>query len=74
MQDMVAFSCCVYDGGKSEQLEMDSIRQKGWGDKFKRKDYIIDPVRNRIDGRCPMTPLEVSFELLTFNISAITPN
>lgn len=59
---MVAFSCCVYDGGKSEQLEMDKIRQKDWGDKFKRKDYIIDPVRNRINGRCPMTPLEVSFK------------
>lgn len=58
---MVAFSCCVYDGGKNEQLEMDRIREEGWGDKFKRETYIIDPVRYRISGRCPMTPLEVSF-------------
>ena len=58
---MVAFSCCVYDGGKSEQLEMELIREKGWGEKFKRKEYVIAPDRNRINGRCPMTPLEVSF-------------
>ncbi|XP_076912381.1 O-fucosyltransferase 11-like [Bidens hawaiensis] len=31
-EDMVAFSCCVYDGGKYEQLEMEQIREKGWGD------------------------------------------
>ncbi|KAI3774382.1 hypothetical protein L1987_48935 [Smallanthus sonchifolius] len=30
-EDMVAFSCCVYDGGKYEQLEMEQIREKGWG-------------------------------------------
>ncbi|CAH1418812.1 unnamed protein product [Lactuca virosa] len=72
-EDMVAFSCCVYDGGKSEQLEMDSIRQKDWGDKFKRKDYIIDPVRNRINGRCPMTPLEVGMMLRGMGFANTTP-
>ncbi|KAK9070915.1 hypothetical protein SSX86_009483 [Deinandra increscens subsp. villosa] len=72
-EDMVAFSCCVYDGGKHEQLEMDQIREKGWGDKFKRKDYIIDPVRNRILGRCPMTPLEVGMMLRGMGFSNTTP-
>nr|GEV06720.1 O-fucosyltransferase 10-like [Tanacetum cinerariifolium] len=72
-EDMVAFSCCVYDGGKSEQLELDSIRQKGWGDKFKRKGYVIDPVRNRIDGRCPMAPLEVGMMLRGMGFSNTTP-
>ncbi|GJR60367.1 O-fucosyltransferase 10-like protein [Tanacetum coccineum] len=72
-EDMVAFSCCVYDGGKSEQLELDSIRQKGWGDKFKRKGYVIDHVRNRIDGRCPMTPLEVGMMLRGMGFSNTTP-
>lgn len=57
-EDMVAFSCCVYDGGEAENLEMDLIRKKGWGDKFKRKSRVIAPGLNRINGRCPMTPLE----------------
>ncbi|KAI3803972.1 hypothetical protein L1987_32138 [Smallanthus sonchifolius] len=72
-EDMVAFSCCVYDGGIYEQLEMEQIRQKGWGDKFKRKDYIIDPVHNRIRGRCPMTPLEVGMMLRGMGFSNTTP-
>ncbi|KAI7725686.1 hypothetical protein M8C21_018463 [Ambrosia artemisiifolia] len=72
-EDMVAFSCCVYDGGKYEQLEMDRIREKGWGDKFKRETYIIDPVRFRIDGRCPMTPLEVGMMLRGMGFSNTTP-
>ncbi|KAL8188871.1 hypothetical protein R6Q57_029626 [Mikania cordata] len=72
-EDMVAFSCCVYDGGKHEQLVMDQIREKGWGDKFKRKDYIIDPIRNRINGRCPMTPLEVGMMLRSMGFSNTTP-
>ncbi|KAI3715510.1 hypothetical protein L6452_22494 [Arctium lappa] len=72
-EDMVAFSCCVYDGGKSEQLEMDSIRQKGWGEKFKRKDYIIAPERNRMNGRCPMTPLEVGMMLRGMGFANTTP-
>ncbi|KAF7140621.1 hypothetical protein RHSIM_Rhsim06G0107100 [Rhododendron simsii] len=58
-EDMVAFSCCVYDGGEAEKSEMDSIRVKGWGKKFKRKAHIIAPDLNRINGKCPMTPLEV---------------
>nr|XP_043624118.1 O-fucosyltransferase 10-like isoform X1 [Erigeron canadensis] len=72
-EDMVAFSCCVYDGGKSEQLQMDSIREKGWGDKFKRKDYVIDPGRFRISGRCPMTPLEVGMMLRGMGFANTTP-
>lgn len=61
MQDMVAFSCCVYDGGEAEKLEMDSVREKGWRGKFKRKDRIIFPDLNRVEGKCPLTPLEVRF-------------
>lgn len=57
-EDMVAFSCCVYDGGKSEKSEMDAIREKGWGKKFKSRDRVIEPGLNRVNGRCPMTPLE----------------
>lgn len=56
---MVAFSCCVYDGGKAEKFEMDSVRERGWGKKFKRKDHVILPGLNRIQGKCPLTPLEV---------------
>ncbi|GAB4844866.1 O-fucosyltransferase 11 [Ancistrocladus abbreviatus] len=62
-EDMVAFSCCMYDGGKEEQLEMDSIREKGWKGKFKHKDRLINPRLNRINGKCPLTPLEVGMML-----------
>ncbi|KAI3969098.1 hypothetical protein MKW92_005261 [Papaver armeniacum] len=57
-EDMVAFSCCIYDGGETEKMEMEAAREKGWRDKFKRKTYIIRPGLNRINGKCPMTPLE----------------
>ncbi|XP_043714092.1 O-fucosyltransferase 10 [Telopea speciosissima] len=62
-EDMVAFSCCVYDGGKTEKLEMDSVREKGWRGKFKSKNRVIEPGINRINGRCPLTPLEVGMML-----------
>ncbi|KAB1205375.1 hypothetical protein CJ030_MR7G010684 [Morella rubra] len=62
-EDMVAFSCCVYDGGKAEQIEMDLVREKGWRGKFKRKDRIIKPALNRINGKCPLSPLEVGMML-----------
>jgi hypothetical protein len=56
---MVAFSCCLYDGGEAEKVEMNLVRQKGWGDKFKRKGRVTLPGLNRINGKCPLTPLEV---------------
>ncbi|TQE08903.1 hypothetical protein C1H46_005517 [Malus baccata] len=63
IEDMVAFSCCLYDGGEAENVAMNSIRQKGWGDKFKRKGRVTLPGLNRIDGKCPLTPLEVGMML-----------
>ncbi|KDP32763.1 hypothetical protein JCGZ_12055 [Jatropha curcas] len=62
-EDMVAFSCCVYDGGDAEKQKMDSIRETEWKRKFKRKDRVILPGLNRIDGKCPLTPLEVGMML-----------
>jgi len=64
---MVAFSCCEYDGGEEEKHEMDIARERSWRGKFKRKHRIIKPGANRVDGRCPLTPLEVcSYRLLSF--------
>ncbi|KAI4337777.1 hypothetical protein L6164_016152 [Bauhinia variegata] len=62
-EDMVAFSCCVYDGGKAEKLEMDLVREKGWRGKFTRKGRIISPTLYRVEGKCPLTPLEVGLIL-----------
>ncbi|CAL0317907.1 unnamed protein product [Lupinus luteus] len=62
-EDIVAFSCCIYDGGEAEKMEMDSVRQKGWRGKFRREDHIIRPSFNRVDGKCPLTPLEVGVML-----------
>jgi len=56
---MVAFSCCVYDGGEAEKVDMDSIRERGWRKKFKLKEHLISPSLNRVNGKCPLTPLEV---------------
>ncbi|CAM8972022.1 unnamed protein product [Rhodiola kirilowii] len=62
-EDMVAFSCCVYDGGETEKVEMDLLREKGWKGKFTRKDRVIRPGANRVNGKCPLTPLEVGMML-----------
>lgn len=56
---MVAFSCCEYDGGEEEKHEMDIARERSWRGKFRRRHRVIKPGANRVDGRCPLTPLEV---------------
>lgn len=56
----MAFSCCLYEGGRAEKSEMDVIRQKSWKGKFKRGDRVIRPDLNRVTGKCPLTPLEVN--------------
>ncbi|GJT28931.1 O-fucosyltransferase 9 isoform X1 [Tanacetum coccineum] len=62
-EDMVAFSCCVYDGGEEEQREMDIARERSWRGKFRKKNRIIKPGAIRMDGKCPLTPLEVGMML-----------
>ncbi|MCD7450180.1 O-fucosyltransferase 9 [Datura stramonium] len=57
-EDMVAFSCCTYDGGEEEKHEMDIARERSWRGKFRRRGRVIRPGANRIDGKCPLTPLE----------------
>ncbi|KAJ8551224.1 hypothetical protein K7X08_000594 [Anisodus acutangulus] len=72
-EDMVAFSCCIYDGGRVEKSEMDVVREKGWGKKFKQKYRVIQPGVNRINGKCPMTPVEVGMMLTGMGFSKDTP-
>ncbi|XP_051148329.1 protein ESMERALDA 1-like [Andrographis paniculata] len=62
-EDMVAFSCCVYDGGEQEKKDMNAAREKGWRGKFTRPGRVISPGANRLDGKCPLTPLEVGLML-----------
>lgn len=59
MKDMVAFSCCKYDGGEEEKRDMDIVRERSWRGKFRRRGRVIRPGANRVDGKCPLTPLEV---------------
>ncbi|KAK8542497.1 hypothetical protein V6N13_136931 [Hibiscus sabdariffa] len=61
--DMVAFSCCEYDGGEEERQEMDIARERSWRGKFRRRGRVIRPDANRVDGKCPLTPLEVGMML-----------
>ncbi|CAN6339816.1 unnamed protein product [Urochloa humidicola] len=62
-EDMVAFSCCTYDGGSMEKTEMDNARERSWRGKFRRHGRVINPESNRRDGKCPLTPLEVGMML-----------
>lgn len=62
-EDMVAFSCCIYDGGEEEKHEMDIARERSWRGKFRRRGRVIRPGANRVDGKCPLTPLEVGMML-----------
>lgn len=62
-EDMVAFSCCIYDGGEEEKREMDKARERGWRGKFNKTGRVIRPGVNRINGKCPLTPLEVGMML-----------
>ena len=68
LQDMVAFSCCVYDGGSKEREDMIAARERGWKGKFTKPGRVIKPGANRVNGKCPLTPLEVviSFVSLVF--------
>ncbi|KAH6802188.1 O-fucosyltransferase family protein [Perilla frutescens var. frutescens] len=62
-EDMVAFSCCVYDGGNREKLDMDAARERGWKGKFTKRGKVIRPGAIRLNGKCPLTPLEVGLML-----------
>ncbi|KAL2484999.1 O-fucosyltransferase family protein [Abeliophyllum distichum] len=62
-EDMVAFSCCVYDGGKQEKIDMDAARERGWRGKFTKRGRVIRPGTIRLNGKCPLTPLEVGLML-----------
>ncbi|KAM0867862.1 hypothetical protein ACQ4PT_041684 [Festuca glaucescens] len=62
-EDMVAFSCCIYDGDWKENIAMENARERSWRGKFHRPDRVINPEANRRNGRCPLTPLEVGMML-----------
>ncbi|XP_023750931.1 protein ESMERALDA 1 [Lactuca sativa] len=62
-EDMVAFSCCVYDGGKREVEDMKAARERGWRGKFTKPGRVLQPGVNRVNGKCPLTPLEVGLML-----------
>ncbi|XP_057973609.1 O-fucosyltransferase 9 isoform X3 [Malania oleifera] len=57
-EDMVAFSCCIYDGGEEEKHEMDIARERSWRGKFHKRGRVIRPGAIRMDGKCPLTPME----------------
>ncbi|XP_047959098.1 O-fucosyltransferase 10-like isoform X1 [Salvia hispanica] len=72
-EDMVAFSCCVYDEGETEKSEMEAARKRGWGKKFALKNQISEAGLNRVNGKCPMTPVEVGLMLRGMGFSKNTP-
>lgn len=62
-EDMVAFSCCVYDGGEQELNDMKAARERGWRGKFTKPGRVINPGAIRVNGKCPLTPLEAGLML-----------
>ncbi|KAF8719556.1 hypothetical protein HU200_024291 [Digitaria exilis] len=68
-EDMVAFSCCVYDDGDEEKKEMDAAREIGWRGKFTKRGRVIRPGVIRMNGKCPLTPLEVGLMLCGMGFS-----
>ncbi|XP_019462025.1 PREDICTED: uncharacterized protein At1g04910-like isoform X3 [Lupinus angustifolius] len=72
-EDMVAFSCCVFDGGKQEREDMAAARERGWKGKFTRPGRVIRPGAIRINGKCPLTPLEVGLMLRGMGFTKNTP-
>ncbi|XP_041009784.1 protein ESMERALDA 1 isoform X2 [Juglans microcarpa x Juglans regia] len=62
-EDMVAFSCCVFNGGEEESANMRAARERGWKGKFTKPGRVIRPGAIRINGKCPLTPLEVGLML-----------
>ncbi|KAJ1686525.1 hypothetical protein LUZ63_017915 [Rhynchospora breviuscula] len=62
-EDMVAFSCCIFDGGEEEKKEMNAARERGWRGKFTKRGRVIRPGAIRLNGKCPLTPLEVGLML-----------
>ncbi|KAJ7526597.1 hypothetical protein O6H91_16G014000 [Diphasiastrum complanatum] len=72
-EDMVAFSCCTYDGGEEEKKEMEAARERGWRGKFTRPGRVLTPGFYRIDGRCPLTPMEVGMMLRGMGFQNSTP-
>uniref|UniRef100_A0A2P2JNR8 O-fucosyltransferase family protein n=2 Tax=Rhizophora mucronata TaxID=61149 RepID=A0A2P2JNR8_RHIMU len=62
-EDMVAFSCCVFDGGEQEERDMIAARERGWKGKFTKPGRTIRPGAIRLNGKCPLTPLEVGLML-----------
>ncbi|KAG6412986.1 hypothetical protein SASPL_125682 [Salvia splendens] len=61
--DMITFSCCIYDGGMQEKVDMIAARERGWKGKFTKPGRIIIPGAIRLNGSCPLTPLEVGLML-----------
>ncbi|GKB96543.1 protein ESMERALDA 1 [Tanacetum coccineum] len=63
LQEMVALSCCVYDGGSKEREDMIAARERGLKGKFTKPGRVIKPGANRVNEKCPLTPLEVGLML-----------
>lgn len=49
----------MYDGGETEKVEMDLLRKKAWKGKFAQKNRLSKPGIIRVNGKCPLAPLEV---------------
>ncbi|PWA96784.1 GDP-fucose protein O-fucosyltransferase [Artemisia annua] len=59
VQDMVAFCCYVYDGARKELEDMIAARERSWKGKVTKPGRVLQHGVNRVNGKCPLTPLEL---------------
>ena len=57
----------MFDGGEKEKKDMDAARERGWRGKFTKPGRVIKPGAIRMNGKCPLTPLEVYTNSLAHN-------
>ncbi|KAJ3680447.1 hypothetical protein LUZ60_016725 [Juncus effusus] len=55
--DMLAFSGCYYGGGDKERNELGAIRKR-W-----KTLHVSDPAKERRQGKCPLSPMEIALLL-----------
>lgn len=48
---------------------MIAARERGWKGKFTKPGRVLRPGANRVNGKCPLTPLEVKISFVSVCLS-----
>ncbi|GFP81404.1 uncharacterized protein at1g04910 [Phtheirospermum japonicum] len=56
---------------EEEKHDMDIVRERSWRGKFRRRGRVIRPGANRVDGKCPLTPLEMMMMMMMIVVDVV---